>query len=82
MGGLVLYAGVLSLIAGLVLLLAQAMPAWLAAVVVGAAVVIIGAVLVAQGKKKLDDLELKPKKTAQSVEQDVEMVKEAIHDRA
>jgi len=81
-GGLVLYAGVLSLMAGLVLLLAREIPEWLSAVVVGAAVVIIGVVMLMQGKKKLDDLELTPKKTVESVKRDVETVEEAIHDRA
>jgi putative superfamily III holin-X len=81
-GGLVLYAGVLALVAGLALLLALTMPAWLAAVLVGVAVAAIGAVLLHQGTKKLGDLELNPKKTTESVKHDVEMVKEAIHDRA
>lgn len=81
-GGLVLYAGVLALVAALALLLALALPAWLAAGLVGLVVTGVGAVMVGQGKKKLTELDLEPKKTLESVKRDVEVVEGAMHDRA
>jgi hypothetical protein len=80
-GALVLYAGALTLIAGLVLALALALPAWLSAVVVGLVVTLVGGVLLARGKKSLENLDLKPKKTIASVKRDVEMMKEVVHDQ-
>ncbi len=77
-GAFVLYAGILTLIAAAVLLLAQAVPSWLAALLVGGTVSVIGSVLVGRGKKSLDRVELLPKKAMHSVEQDVDMMKEAV----
>jgi hypothetical protein len=64
-----------------VLALALAVPAWLSAVLVGLVVTVVGAVLLARGKKSLENLDLKPKKTVASVKRDVEMMKEAVHDQ-
>ena len=77
-GALVLYAGLLTLIAGAVLLLALAVPGWLSALLVGAVVTAVGAVLVGKGKKDLDRAQVLPKKALHSVEQDVDMLKEAV----
>lgn len=77
-GGVVLHAGLLTLIAAAVLLLSQVVAGWLAAAIVGALVSIVGAVLLARGKKNLGQAELLPKKAIESVERDVEMMKEAV----
>jgi hypothetical protein len=81
-GGLVLYAGLLTMVAGLVLVLALVLPAWVSALLVGVVLAAAGAVLLLRGKKGLADLDLKPNKTAASVKQDIETMKEALHDQA
>ena len=80
-GALVLYAGVLTLIAGVVMLLALALPGWLSAVLVGLVVAMVGAALLGRGKKRLENLDMKPRETVASVKRDVEMMKEAVHDQ-
>jgi hypothetical protein len=77
-GGVVAYVGVLALSAALILLLALAMPLWVAALLVGAAYVIAGGALVATGKKKLQEEDLAPRQTIQSVRRDVHAVREAM----
>jgi len=77
-GGLVLYAGALTLIFAVVMLLAQAVPTWLAALIVGAVVTVVGLVMALGGKKRLEQDSMKPQKTIDSVQRDVEMVKEAV----
>ena len=77
-GAFVLYAGFLTLIAGAVLLLAQVVASWVAALLVGGAVTAVGAVLLGRGKKDLDQVELLPKNAIDSVERDVDMMKEAV----
>lgn len=77
-GAFVLYAGLLTLIAAAVLLLAEAVPAWLAALLVGGGVTAVGMVLMGRGKRALDRVEVLPKKAIDSVEQDVDMLKEAV----
>jgi hypothetical protein len=77
-GALVLYAGILTLIAAAVLLLALAVPGWLSALLVGGVVTAVGAVLVGKGKKDLDRVRVVPKRALDSVERDVDMLKEAV----
>ena len=77
-GGLVLYAGLLTLIAAAVLLLAETVAAWLAALLVGATVTLVGAVLTMRSKKNLEKFEPLPKKSLASVQRDVDMMKEAV----
>lgn len=78
LGGLVLYAGALTIVAGLVLLLALWIPAWAAALLLGAVVAAIGAVLAARGRNRLEHVDLTPERTLRNVERDAEIVKEAI----
>jgi hypothetical protein len=77
-GGLVLYAGGLTLTAALVLLLAQWMPAWSAALLLGVLVTGLGAALAGRGRRRLQQVQLTPERSLRNVERDAEIVKEAI----
>lgn len=78
LGGVALHAGALVILAALTLLLAEAMPAWIAALIVGVVVCVVGYVLVQRGKKKLEHMDLTPKKSMDSVRSDFHMMKEAV----
>lgn len=74
-GGAVLYAGVLALMAALVLLLAQAMPHWLSALLVG--VLCAGGGYFMVRKNQPNPAELTPRRTIESIKQDVRTFTEA-----
>lgn len=76
-GALVLQTGFLALTAALILLLAQSLPSWVAALVIGAAFCVVGGMVFAKGKRVLQHVDLKPEKTAHSVKEDVNVIKEA-----
>jgi hypothetical protein len=81
-GAFVLYAGLLGLMAAVTLLLAEVIPGWAAALVVSLVVTGIGAALTLRSKHNLNELDLKPRKAAESVRKDVGMLKEAARDQA
>lgn len=76
-GAAVAHVGLLAVVAALILLLAQTLPSWGAALAVGAVFCLIGGVMFWRGKQQLQHTDLKPQKTAESVERDVKAIKEA-----
>lgn len=78
MGGVLLHVGLLVLVAAGILALAQALPAWASALIVGGVLAIAGGALLAQARARLAKLDLAPQATMQSVERDVDAVKEAV----
>jgi uncharacterized membrane protein YqjE len=78
-GGAILYAGVLVLLGAIVLgLIAAGLDAWLAALIVAVVVLIIGAIVTSTGVKQIQNSNVAPTQTAESVREDVEFVKEHI----
>jgi len=76
-GALLLQVGFLALAAALVFGLAQVLPSWGAALAVGVAFCVVGGLVFAKGKHGLSDVEVTPQKTAESVKEDVKVIKEA-----
>ena len=76
-GSLLMLFGLGTLIAAAVLGLANAVPAWLAAVIVGVALLVIGGAAAAIGAKRAKSaVPPAPEHTVESVQRDVETVKE------
>jgi uncharacterized membrane protein YqjE len=76
-GGAVLYAGVLVLLGAVVLgLIELGMTPWLAALLVAAVALVIGALITTTGVKQLQQSDLAPTETAETVRENVEFVKE------
>lgn len=76
-GGVVAYAGFLVLLAAAVMALIEAgMDGWLAAFIVGVTVLAIGGGLAAAGVKRIQQTDLAPTRTAETVKENVEFVKE------
>jgi hypothetical protein len=71
-GGAVLFAGFLLLLAAAVLGLAVVLAPWLATLIVGGIVTCVGLLLVWKGRKTMDPLVLKPRRTAESLRKDKE----------
>ncbi|MBW3612583.1 MAG: phage holin family protein [Chloroflexi bacterium] len=78
-GGAILYAGLLVLLGAAVLGLIEAgIDPWLSALIVAVVVLAIGGVVTAMGVKRIQETELAPKETAETVRENVEYVKEQI----
>lgn len=77
-GGAVAYAGFLALLAALGIILAIFLPSWLAALLVGIVVTATGYVLVQKGLSTLRQMELAPKETIQTLQDDKAWAKEEI----
>jgi drug/metabolite transporter (DMT)-like permease len=81
-GGVVLLAGLLALldfaIYGLAELLPEDLSPWLGALIVGVIVAVIGFIMLQSGRKKIQSTTLTPNRTATSLQQDKEMVKEHV----
>ncbi|MCC6456127.1 MAG: YihY family inner membrane protein [Caldilineaceae bacterium] len=77
-GGLLVYAGALGLLCAVALLLYMIMPLWLAALLVGLLTLIEGWILTLGARRRLKQMSLVPKKTFETVREDVEMVKERV----
>jgi hypothetical protein len=73
-GGMVLFAGILVLLASAVLALAQVVEPWLAALIVGGVVTLIGVVLILIGRRSIDPTLLKPRRSAESLRQDKDVI--------
>jgi hypothetical protein len=69
-GASVLYAGLLFLLAAAAFGLAQVLSPWLAVLIVGMAASLVGVVMVFAGLKAAEPLNLKPKRSPQSLHQD------------
>lgn len=74
LGASMLLVGVLALVAALVLLLSQIMPAWVAALIPGGTAVGIGLALL---QKRPNVADLKPNRTLESIQKDVQIFTEA-----
>lgn len=78
-GGALAYAGFLVLLGAVVLLLVQAgLDAWLAALIVGILVAAIGGFLVMRGRSGLQNTDLAPTRTIETLKDDAEWAKERI----
>lgn len=66
-GGLVAYAGFIVLLGALAILIGNFLPLWVATLIVAVVVMAVGAVLVMQGKNALSNLDMKPRKTMQTI---------------
>lgn len=76
--GLVALYGVGALVAAAILLIGTALEPWIAAVIVGAALLAVGGLLTLMGKKQIDRATPpKPERAIESVQKDVEHVKES-----
>jgi hypothetical protein len=76
-GGLVAYAGLLALVATAVIALAAAgLPWWLAALIVGVIVAAVGALLVQRGVAALKRVDLAPRQTIQTLQEDTQWAKD------
>jgi ABC-type multidrug transport system fused ATPase/permease subunit len=77
-GGFVAYAGLLVLMAAAVLGLATYMPYWLSAVIVGGLALIIGLIMLQSGRSALQQTNITPEKTVDSLKENAAWVKEKI----
>jgi Flp pilus assembly protein TadB len=77
-GGLVAYIGALALVAAVILFLTQVVgiTAWLSALLVGAALAIGGFVVLRRGARDLGRIDPTPRRTVESVQEDIQWVKE------
>ena len=77
-GATVAYLGTLTLVAALVLFLAQVvgLVAWLSALIVGVALALVGFALLRRSAKDLRRIDPTPRRTVQTLKDDVEWAKE------
>ena len=76
--GLVALYGAGALVAAAILLIATAVDPWIAAVIVGLALLAVGGLLALMGKKQVDRATPpKPEQAIESIQKDVERVKES-----
>lgn len=75
LGGAVTFLGVLFLLLSAVYGLSNVVEPWLAALIVGVTVTLIGIVLLATGRSKLAPSNIAPRRTAQSLRRDSQMIK-------
>ena len=77
-GGLVAWIGGLAVVTALILLLTQpvGLAPWLAALVVGVVLAVIGAVMLRGGLRDLRQMDPAPRRTVESIKDDIELVKE------
>jgi hypothetical protein len=75
-GGLLAFAGLLILLQALVVGLAEFMPGWLASLIVGGVAALIGLGLLLAGRSALRAQSLAPRRTAESLRRDRDMVRE------
>lgn len=71
-GGAVAYAGLLAIIAGIIGVLALLIPLWLSALVVGIVVAAAGGLLVRSGLKTLQQEQLAPQRTIDTLKEDAQ----------
>jgi len=77
-GGAVAYAAVLTIMAGIVLVLGKVMPHWGAALLVGAVVAVVGWLLVTKALSALQETDMKPEQTVETLKEDAAWVKQQI----
>jgi len=77
-GGAVAYAALLAIIAAIIMLLAKAVPHWGAALIVGAVVGGIGWLLIGKAMMALQQADLTPRETVETLKEDATWMKEQI----
>ena len=77
-GGAVAYAAMLTIIAGIVMVLAKVMPHWGAALLVGAVVAVVGGLLVSKALSALQETDMTPEQTVETLKEDAAWVKQQI----
>ena len=77
-GGAVAYAALLAIIAAIIMLLAKVMPHWGSALIVGAVVGAIGWMLVGKAMAALQQTDLTPRETVETLKEDATWMKQQI----
>lgn len=77
-GGAVAYAALLAILAALIMLLGRALPHWGSALIVGAVVGGIGWLLIGKAMMALQQTELTPRETVETLKEDATWMKEQI----
>ena len=77
-GGAVAYAAALAIIAAIIMLLAKFMPHWGASLLVGVVVAIIGWLLIGKALTALQQTDLTPRETVETLKEDATWMKEQI----
>src|SRR5215207_5227524 len=77
-GGAVAYAALLAIIAGIIMLLAKVLPGWGSALIVGAVVGGIGWLLIGKAMMALQQTDLTPRETVETLKEDATWMKEQI----
>ena len=77
-GGAVAYAAALAIIAAIIMLLARYMPGWGAALLVGIIVAGIGWLLIGKALSALQDTDMTPRQTVETLKEDAAWMKEQV----
>jgi hypothetical protein len=77
-GGAVAYAALLAIIAAIIMLLAKVVPGWGSALIVGAVVAGIGWMLIGKAMVALQQADLTPRETVETLKEDATWMKEQI----
>ena len=77
-GGAVAYAALLAIIAAIIMLLAKVLPSWGATLLVGVVVAIGGWLLISKALTALQQADLTPRETVETLKEDATWVKEQI----
>jgi len=77
-GGAVAYAALLALLAAIIMLLDRVMPAWGAALLVGLVVAAISWILIGKAMSALQQMEVTPRETVETLKEDAAWVKQQI----
>ena len=76
-GGVVAFVGAQALVAALILGLAEiGIAAWLSALIVGALLAVMGFMMIQKGRARLREVNLKPRRTIETLTDDVQWAKE------
>lgn len=76
MGSAIIFIGILALVAAAILGLAVWLPTWLASLVIGLILSLVGFITLRANTRDLKTLDLKPKRTLESLRQETFFVKE------
>ena len=77
-GGAVAYAALLAVLAAVIMLLDKVMPAWGAALLVGVVVAAIGRLLIGKAMSALQEMEVTPRETVETLKEDAAWMKQQI----
>jgi len=77
-GGAVAYAALLAIIAAIIILLAKVVPDWSSALIVGVVVGVIGWLLIGKAMTALQQADLTPRETVETLKEDATWMKEQI----